>query len=173
MIRNLIWLVAVAVAWGAFGCRTAPEKPTEVTPAVVPAPAPAPPPQPAEAAGFEEIVLKVEIPAQTAAPEGQPGERRGPHGGAGCPMSESNQLLGIRISRPHGIVVGEVVPDGPAVKAGIKVGDSIVACDGKPVSCPSSLRPMLGRGGKVITVELTIHRPKEAPAKPATGAAPK
>lgn len=36
-----------------------------------------------------------------------------------------------------GVLVSEVVPDGPAAKAGLKGGDVIVAIDGKPVDGPN------------------------------------
>jgi membrane-associated protease RseP (regulator of RpoE activity) len=182
MSRILIWSLALALALGVSGCKTAPEQgpaapPTGTSASETPYPLPFAR-QPAADSSYEELVLTVEIPVRPPAPERQPGVPAGPHGGAGCPKTECSQLLGIDISSPHGIVVSKVLPGGPAEKAGIKVGDSIVACNGNETSCPSSLRPMLGSGVKVVTVELTIRRPKssetdaksaEKPAEPAGG----
>jgi len=177
MIRSILLLVVIAVALGAAGCKPAPEGTTPAAPTTAPAPTPAPPPspavqQPATGAGFEEIVVTVEIPVEPLAEE-EPAQPAGSHGGSRCPMSESGTILGIVIGVPHGIIVSKVLPDGPAAKAGIKVGDSIVACNGVKVSCPSALRPMLDNNGSPLTVKLTIHRAKKAAASPAGGAAPK
>ncbi len=177
MTRSILLLMAIAVALGAVGCKPAPEATTPAAPTAAPAPAPAPPAapaveQPPKGAGFEEIVVTVEIPIQPPAGE-EPAQPAGAHGGPNCPMSQSGRLLGVVIGAPHGIIVSQVLPDGPAAKAGIKVGDSIVECDGVKVSCPSVLRPMLGEGLSRLTVRLTIHRPKTAAASPPGGAAPK
>ncbi len=40
---------------------------------------------------------------------------------------------GLGLSQDAGIIVSDVTPDGPAEAAGLKVGDIIVALDGKPV----------------------------------------
>jgi len=177
MTRGVLLLMAIAVALGAAGCKTAPEGPTPAAPTAAPAPTPAPPAPPVAQQlptpeGFEQIVVTVDIPVQPPA-EAQAAPPAASHGGAACPMSESNKILGITIGSPHGIVVSNVLPDGPAAKAGIKAGDGIVACNGKRMSCPSTLRPMLGDGTRPVTVKLTIFRPKDTAARPAGGAAGK
>src|ERR1051325_2832615 len=69
----------------------------------------------------------------------------------------------------QGIVIGTILPGGPADQAGLKVGDSIVTVDGKPVKNGDSLvadiaarkpgsKASIGymRGGKQETATLTI-----------------
>jgi C-terminal processing protease CtpA/Prc len=91
--------------------------------------------------------------------------------GAGCPMNAVSLILDISFASPHGCLVGEVHPGGPAAKAGIKPGDSIVAADGSVVSCPSKLLPRVQQGSKPAQVVLTIKRPKaEATAAQSEGA---
>jgi serine protease Do len=46
--------------------------------------------------------------------------------------------------QPTGALVGEVEPNAPAVKAGIKTGDVITAVNGKKVNDPRELRLMVG-----------------------------
>ena len=76
----------------------------------------------------------------------------------GCPQSSVGTILGVTISRPHGCLVGGVAPGGPGEAAGLKVGDSIVACQGEPVSCPSGLLPHVRPAGEEREVELTVRR---------------
>jgi len=87
----------------------------------------------------------------------------GPGGhGAGCPQTEVGNLLALSLRQPHGCIVGSVSGKGPAGKAGIKPGDSIVEADGNLVTCPSTFVPYLGLTEKPRKVKLTLLRPKAA-----------
>jgi len=103
---------------------------------------------------------------QAGAPADQRGGgmgRRGAMGGAhagGCPQTEMNHTLGVTLTQPHGCIVGSVDPKGPAGKAGIKPGDSIVEADGNTVTCPSTFVPALAHIDKSRTVKLTVLRKK-------------
>ncbi len=101
----------------------------------------------------DRVVLTVELPAK-----GEPLAASGGGHGPGCPQTHVSSLLGIMIANPHGIVVARVTPGGPAAAGGIKRGDSIVECDGKPVTCPSSLLPLLEQGEERRQLKLTVLR---------------
>ena len=81
-------------------------------------------------ADYDEVVVTLVIPARADVPTG------GAHGGS-CPQDQLCNILGVRLAQPHGLVVGTVVPDGPADKAGIKPGDRLAA----PTECPAKIKP--------------------------------
>ena len=60
------------------------------------------------------------------------------------------------MDKPRGALVAKVVPDSPAEKAGLRVGDVIVSYDGKPVDDPGVLPPLVGQTpvGKKVQVEV-------------------
>lgn len=75
----------------------------------------------------------------------------------------------FEMKKPIGALVAKVLSDSPAEKAGIKVGDVIVAFNGEEVVSSSALPPMVGsarvgeeietkliREGKSITIEVVI-----------------
>jgi membrane-associated protease RseP (regulator of RpoE activity) len=101
-----------------------------------------------------------------AAGRGGRGGRRGGMGaggqGGGCPQTTVSIVLGLSLSQPHGCIVANVTPKGPAGKAGVKSGDSIVEADGKTVTCPSVLAPYLSDTAQPGKVKLTILRRKDA-----------
>lgn len=63
------------------------------------------------------------------------------------------QSLGL--DRPRGVLVREVVPDGPGDKGGLQVGDVILSVDGFEINDPQSLRYRVATAGagKVVKVE--------------------
>lgn len=64
----------------------------------------------------------------------------------------------IGLERPTGALVARVVPDGPASKADLKVGDVIPAYDGTPVETSAELPPMVGVAPVGETVSIKIQR---------------
>jgi membrane-associated protease RseP (regulator of RpoE activity) len=60
------------------------------------------------------------------------------------------------VAKGSGVLVSEVVPDGPAAKAGIKGGDVIVSVDGKPVDAPGALGEAIRekKGGDQVKVDV-------------------
>jgi serine protease Do len=73
------------------------------------------------------------------------------------------------MSKPSGALVARVLPDSPAQKAGVQVGDVVVEFDGKEVESSGALPPMVGvskvgskvpvkviRNGKPMTLSVTI-----------------
>jgi C-terminal processing protease CtpA/Prc len=64
------------------------------------------------------------------------------------------------VPRDAGIMVNGVTPDGPADKAGVKVGDVITSIDGEEVSGFMSLARKIRRKSEGDVVELEIYRDK-------------
>lgn len=60
--------------------------------------------------------------------------------------------------RPSGALVAEVMANGPADRAGIKVGDVIVEYDGQEVATSAALPPMVGRTAAGDTRSIKVIR---------------
>lgn len=167
--RVLTLLVVLAVVALILGCRESPQtgaatqasSPAAASQASAPRPGAQAPAR--TSSNQEEIVVTLTLPPQgeKLATEAVSGH------GANCPQSAVSGLLGVEISSPHGVVIGKVLPDGLAAKAGIKPGDSIIKVNGEAITCPMTFMPYLRRSDKPTDVELTILRPKAAAASPA------
>ncbi len=81
------------------------------------------------------------------------------------------------LKRPSGVIINDVFPDGPADQAGLKVGDVVVALDGKEVDDHEALRYRVAtlplgdkaraeiiRKGKRINLDLALREPLAEPA---------
>ncbi len=64
----------------------------------------------------------------------------------------------FNMDHPHGALIAKVLPDGPAEKAGIEVGDIVVKFNGKKVSFSSDLPPLVGSTIVNTTVPVEIIR---------------
>jgi serine protease Do len=65
---------------------------------------------------------------------------------------------GLGIPEARGILVSDVVPDGPAAKAGLRRGDVITAVDDKPVNDVGHFRNLIAGLPASTKVKLTILR---------------
>ncbi|MEQ9835946.1 MAG: Do family serine endopeptidase [Roseitalea porphyridii] len=83
----------------------------------------------------------------------------------------------LGLERPAGVVLSEIVPDGPAHRAGLRRGDVITAVGDQPVEDRDTLdfriaTAMLGetavltvqRGAETLSLDLPIEAPPEEPA---------
>ncbi len=78
----------------------------------------------------------------------------------GCFVSALSALFGVDFSNPHGCIIGKLTPGGLAEKIGLRVGDSIVECNGGEITCPRTFVPLLSTPKEPGKVELIVHRPK-------------
>ncbi|MCL6270188.1 DegQ family serine endoprotease [Sansalvadorimonas sp. 2012CJ34-2] len=77
------------------------------------------------------------------------------------------------LKRPHGALLSQVLPDGPAGKAGFEAGDIITRFNGREIKFSSDLPIAVGRApvGKEVEVVL-VRRGKEITKKVAAGELP-
>ena len=63
---------------------------------------------------------------------------------------------GLKLPRDHGVVLGDVVPDSPAARAGLRTGDLVVALDGRQMENGRQLQVGLYRKavGEVVSLEI-------------------
>ena len=64
----------------------------------------------------------------------------------------------FNLDKPHGALVGQVMAEGPAQKAGVKTGDIIIAFNGQPVQHSNDLPLMVGRTRPGIAAPLLVIR---------------
>lgn len=64
----------------------------------------------------------------------------------------------LHLSQTSGALVGDVLPDSPAMQAGIKEGDVIVALDDKPVIDPRQLRLTISQTAPGTVIRVTALR---------------
>lgn len=64
----------------------------------------------------------------------------------------------FNLDRPRGALIGQVMADGPAQKAGVKTGDIIVTFNNQPVRHSSDLPLMVGRTRPGVSAPLTVIR---------------
>ncbi|MBL6929822.1 MAG: Do family serine endopeptidase [Rhodospirillales bacterium] len=101
-------------------------------------------------------------------------------GAWGQPVS-SDIAASLGMSRPVGVLVNNIYPNGPAQGAGLKLGDVIVAVGGKSVVDPQALRYRIAtlavgqsvdlsvwRRGRETTLKLGLTAPRENPPRELT-----
>ncbi len=102
---------------------------------------------------YEAVALTLEIPAAADVPTG------GAHGG-NCPQTRLGNILGVTFARTHGLVIGTVIPGGPADKAGIKPGDML----GERSECPRTTLPEFEAGKEPREMKVNVRRPRSSSA---------
>jgi serine protease Do len=98
-------------------------------------------------------------------------------GASGQPVT-AEMFQTLQLARPYGVLVNSVQPGGPADQAGIKVGDVIVAVNGRETDDPDALRFRVAtltvgapaqltvvHGGQERTVTVKLQAPSESPPR--------
>ena len=93
--------------------------------------------------------------------------------------SEIAQSMGL--DRPGGVLINRLHPDGPAERAGLQVGDVVLALNDSPVDDPAGLRFRIAtqplgeeadlsvlREGELITLTIALTAPPEDPPRQTT-----
>ena len=82
------------------------------------------------------------------------------HGWLGVVVQGFDQELAqsFGLQRPRGALISQVMPDSPAAKAGLQVGDIITKFNGKPVEQWSQLPPLVGETPVGKQVPVTVLR---------------
>ena len=63
-----------------------------------------------------------------------------------------------RVGRKEGLRVAELVPDGPAARAGLRIGDVLVSAAGKPVTTAQDLQGLMFAEAIGKSLEVTVLR---------------
>jgi len=79
----------------------------------------------------------------------------------GCPKRQLETILDVHISHPHGLGIGDVTPDGPADRAGIRPGDQLA----EKHECPSTTIGRFLPREEIREVSVTIHRSNQEAAE--------
>jgi serine protease Do len=64
----------------------------------------------------------------------------------------------IGLKEPRGALVAEAIKDGPAAKAGIKTGDTILAVDGEPIKEAKDLSRKVAQVAPGKSLSITLYR---------------
>ncbi len=82
------------------------------------------------------------------------------HGWLGVQIQDVTRQLAesFGMKSPHGALVAKVMPNSPAEKAGLQVGDVITDFNGRPIETSSDLPPMVGMTAIDEAAKLTVIR---------------
>jgi serine protease Do len=81
--------------------------------------------------------------------------------GVGIQTVTPVMVAAMHLPQTYGVIVADVDPRGPAAKAGLQIGDVILAVDGHPVENVRQLSQRLYRHAVDVTVDLEVQRGEE------------
>ncbi len=110
--------------------------------------------------GFQGLAFAIPIDVAMNVKDQLQQHGRVEHGRLGVSIQEVNQSLAetFGLPKPGGALVGSVVKDGPAAKAGLEPGDVILKLDGKEIARSSDLPPIVAQVKPGSTVTLDVWR---------------
>ena len=110
--------------------------------------------------GFQGIGFAIPINMAEHVKNSLLAEGRVIRGWLGVSIQDLNEDLAeaMDLNRTNGALVGDVVPDGPADKAGLKSGDVIIALNGVEVNSSSVLRNRIAASDPGTSIDLKILR---------------
>ena len=76
--------------------------------------------------------------------------------GVGVRPISDDMVKALKLPNGDGAIVGQITPGSSAEKAGIQIGDIIVAFDGQPIHTGSDLPPLVGMAKPGSTVPVTL-----------------
>ena len=71
---------------------------------------------------------------------------------------DRNLAQSFGLDHPRGALIARVIPDSPAARSGLRVGDIVLSFDGKEIRYSSQLPPLVGATRVGDTVEMEIQR---------------
>jgi hypothetical protein len=98
----------------------------------------------AGAGAYETVAVTLEIPAARDVPTAT----------GHCPKTRLGNILGVTFASTHGLVIGTVIPGGPADKAGIKPGDMLSGGS----ECPRTVLPRFEAGEEPREMKVNARR---------------
>jgi serine protease Do len=78
-------------------------------------------------------------------------------GGDGQPVT-SEMYRDLKLSRPMGVLINSVRASGPAAQAGLKIGDVVIAVNGREIEDPEALRFRIATLPIGATAQITVLR---------------
>lgn len=108
--------------------------------------------------GFAALILALTTPLASLAADSPPAKETPGYLGIHMQRVEGGLAEALGLKADAGVLVGQVVEESPASKAGLEAGDIITKIDGKNVGTPDDLRTLIRDMNSGETVRLAVLR---------------